>query len=102
MIVSSSPPPVIAALVTLLSPRLGVIIDTNTEVQGVPIAGEAVQLVNSMIRTRKGPLEIGLITGATIPIVRCLQTTDDMDVVQVSAMFSDFGVSLRFSMVCCI
>jgi hypothetical protein len=99
MIVSSSPPPVIAALVTLLSPRLGVIIDTNTEVQGVPIAGEAVQLVNSMIRTRK---EIGLITGATIPIVRCLHTTEDMDVVQVSPLSPGFEVMLRFSMVCCI
>ena len=84
MIVSSTTQPIIETLVNLLSPRLGIIVDTNMEVQGVAIAGEAVQLVNSMIRTRKGPLEPALITGATIPIVRCLQTTDDMDVVQVS------------------
>jgi hypothetical protein len=86
MLVSSSTPPVIEALVNLLSPRLGVIITSNLEVQGVPIAGEAVQFVNSMIRTRKGPLELGLITGATIPIVRCLLVTEDMDVVQVSPL----------------
>lgn len=84
MIVSSASPAVIASLIDLLAPRLGVLIDTNTEVQGVPIAGEAVQLVNSMIRTRKGPLEARLITGATIPILHCLQITEDMDVVQVS------------------
>lgn len=77
---------VIDALVDILCPRLGVTIQTNQEVNGVAVAGEAIQLVNSLIRTRKGPLEVMLIANTTIAIISCLQTTDDMDIVQVSAV----------------
>jgi len=77
---------VIDALVDILCPRLGVTIQTNQEVNGVAVAGEAIQLVNSLIRTRKGPLEVMLIANTTIAIINCLQTTDDMDIVQVSTV----------------
>lgn len=86
MIVSTSSQMVIDALVDILCPRLGVTIQTNQEVNGVAVAGEAIQLANSLIRTRKGPLEIMLIANTTIAIINCLQTTDDMDIVQVSAV----------------
>jgi hypothetical protein len=83
MIVSDASPDIIDALVNILCPRLAVTIDQNMEVQGVPIAGEAIQLVNSLIRTRKGPLELTMVVVATASIMNCLQTTEDMDVVQV-------------------
>ena len=86
MIVSTSSQMVIDALVDILCPRLGVTIQTNQEVNGVAVAGEAIQLVNSLIRTRKGPLEVMLIANTTIAIISCLQTTDDMDIVQVSTV----------------
>jgi hypothetical protein len=85
-IASTSPPAVVRSLVTGLCPRLAAIITSKTVVEGVVIAGEAVQLVNSLIRTRGGPLEPELIATATSAIIGALMTTDDMDVVQVSLL----------------
>jgi hypothetical protein len=86
MIVSTSSQYAITALVDIVCPRLGLLIKTNQEVNGVPVASEAIQLVNSLVRTRKGPLENLLVGEATIAIMNCLQTTDDMDIVQVSSV----------------
>jgi hypothetical protein len=83
-IVSGSSPEVVRRLVVDMSPRLAATISSNTVVDGVSIAGEALQLVNSLIRTRAGPLEPELIATATNAIMGSLMTTDDIDVVQVS------------------
>lgn len=83
-IVSGSSPEVVRRLVVDMSPRLAATISSNTVVDGVSIAGEALQLVNSLIRTRAGPLEPELIATATNAIMGSLMITDDIDVVQVS------------------
>lgn len=83
VIVSTSARPVVHALVVSLSPRLAATIASPATPDNEHLAAEAVQLSNSLIRTRGGPLEMELIATVTAAIMDCLQRTDDMSVVQV-------------------
>lgn len=85
VIVSTSPRPVVHALIVALSPSLAATIAAPVTPDNEHLAAEAVQLSNSLIRTRGGPLETELISTVTAAIMESLQRTDDMSVVQVSA-----------------
>ncbi|WWC92624.1 uncharacterized protein L201_007583 [Kwoniella dendrophila CBS 6074] len=75
-------PSVAPALVRLIGPKLAEVISTPVDDDTVHIPGEAVQLANSLIRTRGGPLEPGLIGSVTVAVMNILRSTDDMDVIQ--------------------
>lgn len=77
-------PGVLTALVHTLAPKLAAAISTPVTDETVHIPGEAVQLANSMIRMRGGPLETELVATITMAVMGILRTTDDMDVIQVS------------------
>ncbi|WWC66093.1 uncharacterized protein I303_108715 [Kwoniella dejecticola CBS 10117] len=80
---ASLPNPAVApALVRLIAPRLSEAISTPVDDDTVHVPGEAVQLANSLIRTRPGPLEAELIGTVTAAIMGILRITDDMDVIQ--------------------
>ncbi|EAL18781.1 hypothetical protein CNBI0420 [Cryptococcus deneoformans B-3501A] len=75
-------PGVLSALVHTLAPKLAAAISTPVTDEIVHIPGEAVQLANSMIRMRGGPLETELVATVTRAVMEILRTTDDMDVIQ--------------------
>ncbi|ADV21465.1 hypothetical protein I305_03520 [Cryptococcus gattii E566] len=75
-------PGVLTALVHTLAPKLAAAISTPVTDDTVHIPGEAVQLANSMIRMRGGPLEVELVATITRAVMETLRTTDDMDVIQ--------------------
>lgn len=78
-------PGVLIALVHTLAPKLAAAISTPVTDDTVHIPGEALQLANSMIRMRGGPLEVELVATITRAVMETLRTTDDMDVIQVSS-----------------
>jgi hypothetical protein len=84
VIVSTSPQTIVQSLVVSLAPSLAATIAAPATPDNEHLAAEAVQLSNSLIRTRGGPLEIELISTVTAAIMESLQRTDDMSVVQVS------------------
>nr|XP_019043733.1 hypothetical protein I302_08314 [Kwoniella bestiolae CBS 10118]OCF22663.1 hypothetical protein I302_08314 [Kwoniella bestiolae CBS 10118] len=77
-------PSVAPALVRLIGPKLAEAISTPVDDDAVHIPGEAVQLANSLIRTRGGPLEPELIGSVTVAVMGVLRSTDDMDVIQLN------------------
>nr|XP_019009559.1 uncharacterized protein I206_06208 [Kwoniella pini CBS 10737]OCF48340.1 hypothetical protein I206_06208 [Kwoniella pini CBS 10737] len=98
---ASLPDPTVApALVRLIGPKLAEAISTPVDDDTVHIPGEAVQLANSLIRTRGGPLEPELIGSVTVAVMGVLRTTDDMDVIQVISYRSYLSPSLKWSSTC--
>lgn len=75
-------PPIAQAIVKALGPRLATLIVQPVTDETVHLPSEAVQLSNSLIRSRGGPLEKELIATATAAIMTLLITTDDMDAIQ--------------------
>lgn len=67
-----------------IAPRLAAVIDTPTTSETIHLPGEAIQLANSMIRTRGGPIENEYVSTVSVAVMKCLVRTDDMDVIQVS------------------
>ncbi|KAK4689861.1 importin-9, partial [Tremellales sp. Uapishka_1] len=81
--ISSLPSPeIVGSLVDHVAPKLAGCISAPVTDDTIHLPGEAVQLANSMLRTRAGPLEAGLISTVTAAIMECLRGTDDMDVIQ--------------------
>jgi hypothetical protein len=72
------------ALVHALAPKLEAAITTPVTDETIHIPGEAVQLANSLLRSRAGPIEAELVGTVSGGVVRLLKGTDDMDVIQVS------------------
>ncbi|KIR36656.1 hypothetical protein I352_01614 [Cryptococcus deuterogattii MMRL2647] len=98
-------PGVLIALVHTLAPKLAAAISTPVTDDTVHIPGEALQLANSMIRMRGGPLEVELVAIITRAVMETLRTTDDMDVIQLlcrhdvegnNGIASIFGLLGRF------
>ncbi|WRT69867.1 uncharacterized protein IL334_006858 [Kwoniella shivajii] len=81
-LVSLPDPSVAPALVRLIAPKLAEVISTPVDDDTIHIPGEAVQLSNSLIRTRGGPLEPELMGTVTVAVMNILKETDDMDVIQ--------------------
>lgn len=79
---TSSNPATVAALVHYIAPRAAALISAPVTEDTVHLPGEAIQLANALLKTRGGPLEEELIATATVAIMKCLQQTDDADVVQ--------------------
>ena len=77
-------PPIAEAIVKTLCPRLATLMIQPVTDETIHLPSEAVQLSNSLIRSRGGPLEKELIATATAAIMTLLVTTDDMDAIQVS------------------
>ncbi|WVO14952.1 hypothetical protein L204_102593 [Cryptococcus depauperatus] len=75
-------PGVLTAIIHTLCPKLAAAISTPVTDETVHIPGEAIQLANSLIRMRNGPLECQLVTTITRAVMEILKTTDDMDVIQ--------------------
>ncbi|ODN87698.1 hypothetical protein L198_06924 [Cryptococcus wingfieldii CBS 7118] len=75
-------PSVVSILITALSPKLAATISSPVTDETVHIPGEAVQLANSLLRVRGGPLEGELVATVTRSVVEVLRVTDDMDVIQ--------------------
>ncbi|OCF34393.1 hypothetical protein I316_03907 [Kwoniella heveanensis BCC8398] len=73
---------VLPALIPYIGPKLAQAISTPVDDDTVHIPGEAIQLSNSLIRTRAGPLEPELIGSITVAVIGILRHTDDMDVIQ--------------------
>lgn len=85
LVESLMPNPMIAsALAIHLSPKIAAAITASPDAGSLHIPGEAVQLANSMLRTRGGPIEAELVNSVTAGVMRVLRATDDMDVIQVS------------------
>lgn len=84
VVASSSTTPVVHTLVVTLCPRLAATIAAPVSSENEHLPAEAVQLANSLIRTRGGPLEVELISTVTAAVMHSLQQTEDMHVVQVS------------------
>ncbi|WVR07905.1 hypothetical protein IAU60_004948 [Kwoniella sp. DSM 27419] len=75
-------PSILPALIRRIAPKLaGVIAEPVTD-ETVHMPGEAIQLANSLVRTRGGPLEPELIGSVTVAVMAILRETDDMDVIQ--------------------
>ena len=64
----------------------------------VHLPGEAVQLANSLLRGRNGPIERELVATVSVAVMVCLGETDDMDVIQVSDHAVLYSQSDHFSM----
>lgn len=79
----STRPHLILTIISHLSPRLSTLISTPTDDETIHVPGEAVQLANSLIRARGGPIEAELVRGVTGAVLSVLAGTDDMDVIQV-------------------
>lgn len=67
-----------------LGPRLAATIAHPVTSANEHLPAEAVQLANSLIRTRGGPIEGELISTVSAAVMECLAKTEDMHVVQVS------------------
>lgn len=80
----SSRPALVGAIVHRLSPRLAALIRTPPDEDDIHVPGEAVQLANSLIRSRAGPIEPELVSAVTAAVMSVLAGTDDMDVIQAS------------------
>lgn len=79
---ASSNPAVVAALVHYIAPRTAALIEAPVTEETIHLPGEAIELSNALVKSRAGPLEAELIATASVAIMRCLQQTDDADVVQ--------------------
>jgi hypothetical protein len=75
----------VLALTHTIAPRLAAVIDTPPTSETIHLPGEAVQLANSMIRTRGGPIEDEFVSTVSVAVMKCLVRTDDMDVIQVGS-----------------
>ncbi|WWD20442.1 hypothetical protein CI109_104918 [Kwoniella shandongensis] len=75
-------PDITTSLVRHIAPRLAEVISTPVTDETVHMPGEAVQLANSLIRARGGPLEPELVGSVTVAVMGILRETDDMDVIQ--------------------
>ncbi|WVQ75750.1 hypothetical protein IAR50_005381 [Cryptococcus sp. DSM 104548] len=75
-------PAVVSLLITSLSPKLAATISSPVTDETVHVPGEAVQLANSLLRVRGGPLEAELVATVTRSVIEVLRITDDMDVIQ--------------------
>ena len=97
----ASRPAVVGRIVSILAPRLAAAISGARPPAGAPahgqgqareddendddqvhVPGEAVQLANSLIRSRGGPIEQELVQHITAAVMGTLAQTDDMDVIQ--------------------
>lgn len=84
----ASRPAIVSRIVSILAPRLSAAISGTNVPEGsdeddmVHVPGEAVQLANSLIRTRGGPIEQELVQSITAAVMATLARTDDMDVIQ--------------------
>jgi hypothetical protein len=90
----ASRPAIVSRIVSILAPRLAAAISGTgpgatalagaaaDEDEQVHVPGEAVQLANSLIRTRGGPIESELVENITAAVMGTLAKTDDMDVIQ--------------------
>lgn len=75
---------VVKSLVVNVAPMLTAAIVTPVTDVTVHVPGEAIQLANSLMRQRGGPLEEEVVFSVTAAVIACLRSTDDMDVIQVS------------------
>jgi hypothetical protein len=75
----------VLALTHTIAPRLAAVIDTPPTSETIHLPGEAVQLANSMTRTRGGPIEDEFVSTVSVAVMKCLVRTDDMDVIQVGS-----------------
>jgi hypothetical protein len=89
VVAGGSAPPVVHSLVIALAPRLAATIVSPVTSANEHLPAEAVQLANSLIRTRGGPIEGELVSTITAAVMDCLAKTDDMHVVQVSVNFTE-------------
>ena len=80
--ISTQSASVVHALVNNLSPRLASLISQPTTNETVHLPGEAIQLANSLLRARGGPIEAELVATVSAAILQLLLSTDDMDVIQ--------------------
>ena len=81
-------PEVVRHLVLHVSPRLAAAISTPTTEETLHLPGEALQLANALIRNRGGSFEPELVATITSAVLLLLQSTDDMDVIQVGPCLS--------------
>ncbi|KAK8849809.1 hypothetical protein IAR55_005145 [Kwoniella newhampshirensis] len=75
-------PEITPSLVRHIAPKLAVVISAPVTDETIHMPGEAVQLANSLIRARGGPLESELVGSVTVAVMTILRETDDMDVIQ--------------------
>ncbi|CAK9782992.1 ARM repeat-containing protein [Cutaneotrichosporon oleaginosum] len=81
-IASSPNPSAISTLVNFLSPRLAELITQPVDEDTLHVPGEAIQLANAIVRPRGGPLEAEYIGTVTVAVMKVLEQTDDMEVIQ--------------------
>jgi hypothetical protein len=82
---STLAPPLVESLVSAVSPTIAQAIAEPVTDETLHIPGEGIQLANSLIRARGGPIEPEYIASITVAVLRCLTTSDDMDVIQVGS-----------------
>jgi hypothetical protein len=85
---STLSPPLVYSLIATTSPKLALAISQPLTDETIHLPSEAIQLANSLIRARGGPLEGELVESVTRAVLLCLKETDDMDVVQVGVLSS--------------
>ena len=79
-------PAVVQSVVAHVAPMLKTAIGTPVVDDTIHLPGEAVQLANSLLRGRAGPIEDEMVVVVTTAVIAVLRTTDDMDVIQVDAL----------------
>lgn len=82
-------PEVQHSLIAAVAPLLASAVQTpvcSETIHLLHLPGEAVQLANSLIRGRGGPLERELVAAVTAAVIVYLRSTDDMDVIQVGLL----------------
>lgn len=72
----------VSTLVNFLSPRLATLITQPVDEDTLHIPGEAIQLANAIVKPRGGPLEPEYIGTVTVAVMKVLEQTDDMEVIQ--------------------
>lgn len=75
---------IVHSLVCVVAPMLAVDLAAPITDDTIHLPGEAIQLANSLIRGRAGPIEQKLVDTLTSAVIRFLRNTDDMDDIQVS------------------
>lgn len=84
-IVQNPSPAVVTSLVNYMCPKLAAVISTPKSDETAHMPYEAISLCNSLIKSRSGPIEVGIVATVTKAILGLLQRTDDVEEIQVSA-----------------
>ena len=79
---------VVGSLVGHICPMIASSIASPVTEGTMHVPSEAIQLANSLLRGRGGPIEEQLVSSVTAAVMVCLEKTEDLEIVQVDFCLS--------------